>query len=1030
MPSTHSALRAATATAVLVGAVVFRTSSSPARAQAIDSGRLDLSRAGTGALHYRMIGPHKGSRVTAVAGIADEPLTFYMGGNGGGVWKTSDAGASWRNVSDGFFGAGSIGAIAVAESQAATVYVGTGSACIRGNVSPGAGVYRSRDAGKTWEFAGLKDVGQIGSVIVHPTNPNLVYVAALGHAFGPNPDRGVYRSRNGGSTWERVLFVSDHTGAVDLVMAPDNPSVLYASMWTAERKPWAMTSGSAEEGIFKSVDGGTTWTRLTAGLPTGLVGRIGLAVTPVNPRRVWAIVEAKDGGLYRSDDAGAHFNLVNADWALRTRPWYYMHVFADPANADLVYVLNTNLYKSTDGGKTFATIPMPHGDNHAMWINPRQPDMFIEGNDGGATITLSGGASWSSQLNQPTAEIYRVAVDNGFPYRLYGSQQDTYEVLSVPSRSANFGERLQLQHWYGVGGMEGGDAAPDPTDPNIVYSGGTDGSIYQFNHTTGQIRPINTYPEVDALPGKDLKYRFQRSAPIRVSPHDHRVIYQTSNVVHRSTDGGQHWEVISPDLTTNDPQRTSTWGGPITREVTSEEMYCTIFAFEESPIRAGVLWAGSDDGLVHVSQDAGAHWQNVTPPEMPKWGTVNAIEPSAHDPGQAIVSVYRYRLDDYKPYIFETNDYGHTWKSLATDNGIPTGDPVRVVREDPDRRGLLFAGTEFGMYVSFDDGAHWQSFQLDLPIVPVTDIKIHAKDLILSTEGRSFWILDDLSTLEQWHGPSVAPMLFKPRDAFRVRNSAEEAEEPYVGGFKEVSNPRDVYGGARISRDRTGEEPPDGATITAYFPEAPSSATLEILDARGTVIRGYSTTGAARTHDALKIQAGLNRFVWDMREADFLGHRGPTVVPGEYGARLTAGSWSHTEPFALRGDPRLSTTAVDYEAQFELLSRIRDRMQQVDAMVKRLADANHAHPSSALVSLRATLVDTDDDKRIGPMDAPPTLMAQLTHLFSYVSDADAKPTEGATTLFQDLDREVTAKTGDVERAVGQGGRKTPAGGAQ
>ena len=991
-------------------------------AQTLASGRVNFDRPGTGALHYRLVGPHKGSRVTAVAGIPSQLLTFYMGATGGGVWKTTDAGETWLNVSDGYVDTGSIGAIAVSDSNPDVVYVGTGSACIRGNVSTGRGVYKSSDAGKTWQFVGLKDTGQIGSIVVQPTNPDVVLVAALGHAFGPNPDRGVFRSTDGGRSWDKVLFVSTRTGAVDLAMDPRDSQVLYASMWTADRKPWAMTSGSEEEGLFKSRDGGTTWTRLSGGLPTGPVGKIGVTVSPANPDRLWAIVEAKQGGLYRSDDAGAHFALVNSDWALRTRPWYYMHVYADPVDPNAVYVLNTNFYKSTDAGRTFRAIPMPHGDDHDLWINPRHPEVFIAGNDGGATVTLSGGASWSSQLNQPTAELYRVSVDNQFPYRLYASQQDTYEVLSVPSRSANFGERLQLQHWYGVGGMEGGDAAPDPENGDIVYSGGTDGDIFRFDRRTYQIRPIKPYPEVDAMPARYLKYRFQRSAPIRVSSHNPNVLYQTSNYVHRSTDGGQHWEVISPDLTTNDPERTSTWGGPITREVTSEEIYCTIFAFEESPAKAGVLWAGSDDGRVHVSRDDGAHWEDVTPPRMPKWGTVNAIDPSAHGPGRAIVSVLRYRLDDYAPYVFRTDDFGKTW-TLLTDgtNGIPKDSPVRVVREDPDRKGLLYAGTEFGMFLSFDDGAHWQSVQLNLPVVPVTDIRIHAQDLVLSTQGRSFWILDDLSSLHEWTDAlaSQAHVLFKPRDAYRVRTSDEELEDPYVGGLNEVSNPRDIYGGARISRDRLGEEPPSGVTFRAYFREQPSEpVTLEILDSTNRVVRSYSTQGHRKTHNALSVVSGLNQFVWDMREGDFIGNRGPLVAPGRYLVKVSVGSWSQSQPFDLRPDPRLSTSPADYRQQFDLLSQIRDRMTKVDALVKRLKGGPNAHAAAA-EQLAATLIDPDDDTRMGPMDAPPTLMAQFSRLLGYVAGADAKPTDAALERFQDLDRVLTKAAADVDRTMGR-----------
>jgi photosystem II stability/assembly factor-like uncharacterized protein len=1006
----------------------------PAAVHTFQSGRLDFSRTGTEALHYRLIGPHKGSRVTAVAGVAGEMLTFYMGAAGGGVWKTTDAGETWANVSDGFFDTGSIGAIAVSESAPSVVYVGTGSACIRGNVSTGVGMYKSTDSGKTWRFAGLKDAGQIGAIVVHPANPDLVFAAALGHPFGANADRGVFRSRDGGTSWQKVLFVSDRTGAADLVMAPTNPDVLYASMWTAERKPWTIISGGREGGLFKSQDGGTTWTKLVGGLPSGLIGRTGIAVSPADPRRIWAIVEADGGGLYRSDDAGEHFRLINAAWTLRTRPWYYMHVYADPGDPNTVYVLNTNLYKSTDGGTTFHAIPMPHGDNHAMWINPRHPEIFIEGNDGGATVTLSGGQSWSTQLNQPTAELYRVSVDNQFPYRLYGSQQDTYEVLSVPSRTANYGARLQLQHWYGVGGMEGGDAAPDPTNANIIYSGGTDGEIYRFDRMTGQIRPIKPYPEIGAMPASHLKYRFQRTAPIRVSPHDPRVVYQTSNHVHRTTDGGQHWEVISPDLTTNDPERTSTWGGPITREVTSEEVYCTIFAFEESPAKAGVLWAGSDDGRVHVSQDSGAEWRDVTPPQMPKWGTVNAIEPSAHDPARAIVAVLRYRLDDYAPYVFRTNDAGRTWTPLTDGkNGIPSNHPVRIVREDPDRKGLLYAGTEFGMYVSFDDGARWQSMQLNLPVVPVTDIKIHSQDLVLSTQGRSFWILDDLTPLHQWRDSAAAEgmTLFKPRDAYRVRSSGEELEDAYVGGINEVSNPRDIYGGARIGRDRLGEEPADGVTVNAYFNQVPSDeVTLAILDASGATVRRYSSRqGRAESHDALVVRPGLNRFVWDMRHADFIGRRGPLGAPGPYQVTLTAGRWNASQSFTLRPDPRVATSAADFQEQFGLLSLLRDRMVKIDALIKRLQAVGPDRPA-ALRQLEFRLVDADDDKRQGPQDAPPPLMAEYAHLFAHVAGADARPTDGAKTLFQDLEKAFSTLSIEADRLLPEAGKgeRRPGGG--
>ncbi|MBI2834801.1 MAG: glycosyl hydrolase, partial [Acidobacteria bacterium] len=576
------------------------------------------------AMRYRSVGPTRGGRVTTVTGVPSEHHTFYMGAAGGGVWKTTDAGETWANISDGFIEAGSIGAVAVADSDPHVIYVGTGSACMRGNVSPGIGVYKSTDGGKTWRHIGLRESGQIARIRIHPRDANLLYVAANGHGFGPNPDRGIFRSRDGGTTWEKALFINDQTGAVDLVMDPKDPNILYAAMSRMERKPWVMFSGGPDGGIFKTTDGGTKWTKLVGGLPKGLLGRIGIAVSPANTNRLWAMVEAEnDPGFYMSDDAGQTWRLVNAEHELQQRPFYYHHVYADPKDPNVVYELNTRLYKSTDAGRTFRSLRQPHGDNHDLWINPNDPQVLINGNDGGAAVTYNGGLTWSTQLNQPTAELYRVAVDNQFPYRLYGAQQDN-STISVPSR-VTFGI-TPTQHWYAVSGGESGHIAPHPTNPNIVYSGHYRGELYRYDHTTGTSRAIRPYPEdIWGQAPRDIKYRFQWHAPVRISPHDPGTLYFVSQFVHKTTNEGQSWQVISPDLTRNDKSKQGYGGAPITAEGTGVEIYPTIYAFEESAIERGVLWAGSDDGLVHVSRDAGKTWTNVTPKNLPEWGTVNAI---------------------------------------------------------------------------------------------------------------------------------------------------------------------------------------------------------------------------------------------------------------------------------------------------------------------------------------------------------------------------------------------------------------------
>jgi len=969
-------------------------------------------------MKYRSIGPARGGRVTAVAGVASEPLSYFMGSTGGGVWRSEDAGSSWDNVSDGHFSAASVGAIAVAESDPNVVWVGMGSACIRGNTSQGDGVYRSVDGGRSWTHSGLPEAGQIGGVVVDPRDPDVAFVAALGHPFGPNPERGVYRTRNGGGDWERVLFISDSTGAVDLALNPANPRIIYAGMWRAERKPWTMVSGAQEGGVYRSTDSGDSWTRLEGGLPDGLVGKTAVTVSAANPDRVWVLIEAPDGegGVYRSDDAGETWDQVNTNRNLQQRAWYYTHIYADPVDENTVYALNVNLWKSIDGGRTFQSISVPHGDTHDLWINPANPEIMIIGNDGGAQVSLNGGGSWSTMYNQPTAEIYRVFVDERFPYRVYGSQQDN-STISLPSQG--IGGLTPSEQWRSAGGCESGHIAIDPRDPDVTYAGCYGGSISRVNYRTGAFRQILVYPQMQlGQAPKTLRYRFQWNAPIRLSPHDPDVLYHTSQFVHRSTDGGSSWETISPDLTRNDTTRQDFAGAPITMDNTGVEVYGTVFSFEESPLEPGLLWAGSDDGRVHVSRNNGSTWNDVTPRGMPEWGTVNTIEVSPHAPGRALVAVHRYREDDFAPYVFKTDDYGENWDEITEDNGIRDRHFVRVIREDPVRPGLLFAGTEYGMYVSLDDGDHWQELQLNLPVTPITDMRVQRGDLVVATQGRSFWILDDLSPLRQSDHALEGddPHLFLPAEAFRARLS----------------------GGGPDGR-------PGGAILYYYLPEEPESVVaLEVLDSAGEALRTYtwepedSDESEARFErtlvgDSIPAHAGLNRASWDLRlgRPDLLDDAviwgftgGPQVAPGTYQVRLTVGDWSSTRPLELLPDPRLVLSDGDQSAQVELMLQIRKSLQdshqaverirsvrtQLNDMAERGKEAGFGEDLPALADsavarltrIENDLVQTKNESGQDPLNYPPKLDNQLAYLYGYVGFSDGSPTAGAVARYADL----------------------------
>ncbi len=964
------------------------------------------------ALSYRYAGPSRGGRVTTVAGHPDQPSTFYMGATGGGVWKTSDYGQSWHPISDGAFATGSIGAIGVATSDPNLLYVGTGSDGLRSNVIIGKGVYKSSDAGKTWQHLGLQRVGNIGALLIHPQDPDLVYVAAIGNPFAPNPERGVFRTRDGGQSWEHILFVSERTGAVDLEFAPDNPREIYAALWEAERRPWTIISGGYEGGLRKSSDGGETWAPLAEGLPTGLRGKADLAVSPADPDRVYVLIEApgNEGGVYRSSDRGASWTQVSDFQPIRNRPFYYTNLEAHPRNADVLWGMAEGHWKSEDGGKTWSRQSTPHGDNHDLWINPRDPQIMIQSNDGGANVTLNGGQSWSTQHNQPTAELYQVDVSDDFPYRLYAGQQDN-TTISVPSLPARFEPGGHTSYWEAHGGCETGPAVPKPGDPEIVYAN-CKGRFGVYNRRTGQEQQYYVgFWDLYGHNPKDLEFRFQRVAPIHVSPHDPNRVYHASQFLHVTEDNGLSWQKISPDLTAFTPETQVVSGSPITIDVTGEEHFSTIYEIQESPHEAGVIWVGANDGPVHVTRDGGRNWTDVTPPDLGPYGRVQTIEVSPHDAAKAYLCVLRYQMGDFRPHLFRTHDYGKTWTRLTDgSNGIPADFPVRVVREDPDRAGLLFAGTEFGMFVSFDDGSSWHSLQLNLPVTPVTDLKVVEKDLVLSTMGRGFWILDNLTPLHE-----MSPRLeLSPAHLFGVRR----AYRSYL---------------QRRWRNRDPAAPEylePGVQLDYYLADVPSSPLrLEILDSGGELIRSFASDVTAEgsgeegspmdrfrpgggARQGLPARQGMHRFTWDLRYPGAWNPAskqpsglGPMVPPGTYQARLSAGEWSASQAFRVELDPRVQREGIssqDLLAQARLALQVRDalsRARQLAARIEEvLKEGEQAEQEegggarvldearkSALESLQAELVTA-------PVRySQPMLIDQLDYLYDNLISADQRP---------------------------------------
>ena len=1026
------------------------------------------------ALRWREIGPFRGGRSVAVAGSSKRPNEYYFGTTGGGVFKTTDGGITWAPVTDKYFG-GTIGAIGISESNPDIVYVGAGEYPIRGNVSHGDGVWRTSDAGKTWTSIGLADTRQISRVRVNPTNPDIVYVGAQGHVFGPNAERGVYKTTDGGKTWRKILYRNDSTGVTDLVLDPTNPEIIYAAFWQAWRTPWQLISGGAGSGIFKSTDGGEHWTELTRnpGLPQGVIGNIGLAVSPSSSNKVWAIVEADSGGVFRSTDGGATWARTNSGRRLRQRAWYYTRIFADPKNDKSVYVLNTGMYRSSDDGKTFRPIRVPHGDNHDLWIAPNDAERMIESNDGGANVSFNGGKSWSEQ-DQATAQFYHVVTTNHFPYRVCGAQQDN-STLCGPSRKSG---GIDISDWYDVGGGESGYIAVRADTPDIVFAGSYGGLLTRKDIKTGFERDVNPWPNNPmGHDAADAKYRFQWTYPIVISPHNPGRMYVGSSVIFQTDDEGQTFKPISPDLTRHDPRTLGASGGPITKDQTSVEYYATVFTIAESPRTAGVIWAGSDDGLVNVTRDGGKTWKNVTPAGLPEWARISMIDASNFAPGTAYVAANRYQLDDMKPYLYKTNDYGATWTPIT--NGIPATEFTRVLREDPERAGLLYAGTERGVWISFDDGANWQSLRRNLPIVPIHDLAIKEGDLIAATHGRSFWILDDLSALRQM-SPEIARApahLFKPRKVYRAG---------FGGGG----------GTGAAGGHPSGANPPSGGVVYYSLAQPRQLVTIDFLDPQGKIIRSFTSQQDPKVaadsvradsvrsarNDSLRRagvtpdtaaraeaggeetppgedgpvrrpppprvanKAGLNMFAWNLRYPDpsvfenmilWAGSiSGPVILPGTYTVRLNVNGQRYTQPLTIVKDPRSTATDADLKEQFDFLMRIRDKTSQANDAVKtirnvkaQLADRAKKMPadksvafsriaadlSNRLSAIEGEIYQVRNQSGQDPLNYPIKLNNKIAALSGVVGGTDAKPTSQSYTVFNDLssqlDRQLSALRG-------------------
>lgn len=967
-------------------------------------------------IEWRCIGPFRGGRSATVTGVPGKPNLFYFGSTGGGVWRTKDGGQTWENISDGFFG-GSIGSVAVSEYDNNVIYVGGGEKTVRGNVSYGNGIWKTVDAGKTWTHIGLENSRHVPRIRIHPRNPDIVYAAVLGDLYKSSEERGVYRSKDGGKNWQKVLFANADAGAIDLLLDPNNPRIIYATTWRVRRTPYSLESGGEGSALWKSTDSGDTWTNISKnkGLPEGTWGIGAVAVSPVNSNRVWALIENENGGVFRSDDAGETWKKINSDRALRQRAWYYTRIYADTKDQEIVYVMNVNYQKSTDGGKTFKAYRAPHGDHHDLWIAPEDNQRMIIADDGGAQISFDGGDNWSTYHNQPTAQFYRVTTDNHFPYRIYGAQQDNSTVrIEHRTEGRSIGERA----WEPTAGGESAHIAVDPQDNDVVFGGSYGGYLTRFNHRTRQRQAVNVWPDNPMGYGAEgMKYRFQWNFPIFFSPHNPQKLYTTSNHVHISYDGGLSWALSSPDLTRNDSSKLVSSGGPITKDNTSVEYYCTLFAGVESPYEEGLLWVGSDDGLIHVSKDGGKSWTNVTPKGMPEWMMINSIDPDPFVKGGAYVAGTRYKLGDYAPYLYHTTDYGNTWTKIT--KGIDDQHFTRVIRADPKRPGLLYAGTENGMYISFNNGKNWQSFQLNLPLVPITDLTIKNDNLIAATQGRSFWMIDDLTPLHQLNEVVAQSDLFlyQPLASYRI-------------------------GGSQAKNLKTeGTNHPGGVMVHFYLKEKPAD-TLEVKlsfhEKDGALIREYSSTAKEEKDQLKDLKAGGNFFSWDMKYPAakkfdgmilwWANMSGPVALPGEYIVKLTVGENSQEQTFQILADPRSESSREDLIAQKHFMIEVRDKVseaheaiidirtikKQMNELSERLKSDEQMKVvvekaksiTEQLDAIENALYQTKNQSQQDPLNFPIKLTNKLAHLNSLTGIGNNRPTKQAYQVKQEITQQI------------------------